>query len=78
MNGVLAVGRHRARARVGTCWSVGIVAACLWALTVAGAAAAQTASIQDQGKNYLMVSDGAAGKVYFYSVPDLHLTGHLI
>jgi len=49
----------------------------LFAGNLGGPAGASAGVRSGAQKSYLMVSDGAASKVYFYRVPDMQLTGQL-
>lgn len=78
MNCLVVAGPSRFDGRVRSCRAagvlLGILAVCLWA---AAGAAANSVDVNSRGKNYLMVSDGAASKVHFYRVPGMKLTGTL-
>ena len=81
MNGLLAGGLHQPHAWVRSCRSalvlLGILAVCLWAALGAAVAQADQGDGQRVGKNYLMVADPGASRVYFYRVPGMRLTGTL-
>jgi hypothetical protein len=69
---VAPVGQPRRRPRGALLAIVAVLAT-----SMAGAAPAFAGGEGDVSRDYLMVSDGAASRVYFYRVPSMKLTGAL-